>query len=120
MRRRLRATLSASRVFAAGLTSAAITPGTDLFVDLQSINDPAAASFSPDRVRVAKSLDGMDATAVSTPGCIIRITEGFSRAFVDSDSNNDGVNINDCTSSSELLWVSDQFDAVCGSAGWHS
>jgi hypothetical protein len=80
---------------------AAITPGTDLFVDLQSINDPAAASFAPDRVRVAKSLDGMNATAVSDArACIIRITEGFSRAFVDSDSNNDGVNVNDRTSSS--------------------
>ena len=81
--------------------SAAITPGTDLFVDLQSINDPAAASFTPDRLRVAKSLDGMDSTAVSDArACIIRITEGFSRAFVDSDSNNDGVNVNDRTSTS--------------------
>ena len=31
---------------------------------------------------------------------MIRITEGFARAFVDSDSNNDGVNANDRTSGS--------------------
>jgi hypothetical protein len=91
--------------------SLAITPGTDLFADLQSINDPAAALFTPDRVRVAKSLDGMNveirADSVllcfptlgvvggGTPGYQIRITEGFARAFVDSDANNDGTFVND-------------------------
>src|SRR5262245_55192168 len=86
--------------------SLAQTPGTDLFVDLQSVNDPAANQFNPDRVRVAKSLDGMNVEIVSdtlllcfppvgkggTVGqtLAIRITEGFARAFVDLDSNNDG------------------------------
>jgi hypothetical protein len=92
--------------------SLAITPGTDLFVDLQSVNDPTANSFVPDRVRVAKSLDGMnveveDATLLlcfptsgvpptGDPGDIpaefyaITITEGFARAFVDADDLNDG------------------------------
>jgi hypothetical protein len=91
--------------------SLAITPGTDLFADLQSINDPAAALFTPDRVRVAKSLDGMNVEiradtvllcfptlgipGTGTPGYQIRITEGFARAFVDSDANNDGALLND-------------------------
>ncbi len=91
--------------------SLAITPGTDLFADLQSINDPAAALFTPDRVRVAKSLDGMNveirADSVllcfptlgvaggAAPGYQVRITEGFARAFVDSDANNDGALLND-------------------------
>jgi hypothetical protein len=88
-------------------TSQALTPGTDLFVDLQSINDPAANSFTPDRVRVAKSLDGMgvsissDALLLCFPSdgkppsqstdYNIQIREGFARAFVDEDSNNDGI-----------------------------
>jgi hypothetical protein len=85
--------------------SLAVTPGTDLFVDLQSINDPAANSFVPDRVRVAKSLDGMNIEVESatlllcfpttgvppagedTPDYAITITEGFARAFVDNDDN---------------------------------
>jgi hypothetical protein len=84
--------------------SLAITPGTDLFVDLQSINDPAGNSFTPDRVRVAKSLDGMSVkisadslllcfptTGVPPAGTddasySITITEGFARAFVDDDA----------------------------------
>jgi hypothetical protein len=88
--------------------SLAITPGTDLFVDLQSINDPTANSFVPDRVRVAKSLDGMNvdveaatlllcfpATGVPPDGAAeaenaITITEGFARAFVDRDDNGAG------------------------------
>jgi hypothetical protein len=88
-------------------SSQALTPGTDLFVDLQSINDPAANSFTPDVVRVAKSLDGMsididsDALLLCFPSegkppgqstdYNIQIREGFARAFVDEDSNNDGV-----------------------------
>jgi len=90
--------------------SLAITPGTDLFVDLQSINDPTANSFTPDRVRVAKSLDGMNVEIASDslllcfptlgkvdawPQYYITIWEGFARAFVDADANNDGTNIND-------------------------
>jgi hypothetical protein len=92
-------------------SSVALTPGTDLYVDLQSINDPAANSFTPDRVRVAKSLDGMavDIDSDSLLLCFptdgkppeqstdynIQIREGFARAFVDDDANNDGVLFND-------------------------
>lgn len=85
--------------------SLAVTPGTDLFVDLQSINDPAANNFTPDRVRVAKSLDGMNITikpsslllcfattgvapGSSPSGGTITITEGFARAFVDNAPTN--------------------------------
>ncbi|MBM3789313.1 MAG: hypothetical protein FJW35_03075 [Acidobacteria bacterium] len=91
--------------------SIASTPGTDLFVDLQSINDPTANSFTPDRVRVAKSLDGMNVAISSdslllcfptlgkppggSPSYYITITEGFARAFVDNDANNDSLLIND-------------------------
>ncbi len=88
--------------------SLAVTPGTDLYVDLQSINDPTSANFTPDRVRVAKSLDGMNVaispdtlllcfpttgrppSGTEKPSYYIRITEGFARAFVDQDANNDG------------------------------
>jgi hypothetical protein len=80
-----------------------ITPGTDLYASLQSINDPAANLFTPDIVRVAKSLcpyfvsitkdtlllcfptSGKYNTAVTNS---ITITEGFARAFVDATSNN--------------------------------
>jgi len=80
--------------------SAAVTPGTDLFLDLQSINDPSANSFHPSRIRVAKSLKGMNVEVVSSAlSYEIHITEGFARAFVDNDANNDGVNQNDRTDS---------------------
>jgi len=85
--------------------STAITPGVDLFVALQSVNDPAAQNFTPDVVRVAKSFDGINVkitpdtlllcfpTLGKPPGAdttySITITEGFARAFVDSDANND-------------------------------
>ncbi|MBM3792202.1 MAG: hypothetical protein FJW35_17885, partial [Acidobacteria bacterium] len=77
-----------------------ITPGTDLFVDLQSINDPTAMSFTPDRIRVAKTLKGLH--VLFTPGALgfdIQISEGFERAFVDLDASDDGVNSNDRTDS---------------------
>jgi len=86
--------------------STAITPGTDLFVALQSVNDPAAQNFTPDIVRVAKSFDGINVAITSDtlllcfptigrpPGggtkYSITITEGFARAFVDSDAGDDG------------------------------
>ena len=98
--------------------SLAQTPGTDLFCDLQSINDPSANTFNPDRVRVAKSLDGMNVQIVSdtlllcfptagkAPGAVqtlvIRITEGFARAFVDLDAGNDSSLVNDRTDSGGL------------------
>src|SRR5213594_2423387 len=82
--------------------SQAQTPGTNLFVDMQSVNDPAANLFNPDRIRVAKSLDGMNVqivkdtlllcfpTSGKAPGSsqtlTIRITESFARAFVDLDA----------------------------------
>ena len=76
--------------------SAALTPGTDLYVDLQSINDPAANSFYPESLRVAKSLEGMAAEVLSDAfGFQIRVTESFPRAFVDSDAGDDGINSND-------------------------
>jgi len=91
--------------------STAITPGTDLFVAMQSVNDPAAQNFTPDIVRVAKSFDGINVsitpdtlllcfpTLGKPPGVdttySITITEGFARAFVDSDANNDGNLAND-------------------------
>jgi hypothetical protein len=78
--------------------SSGLLPGTDLFVDLQSINDPAANSFIPDRLRIAKSLRGILVESVSGTGKV-QITEGFARAFIDSDAANDGVNINDRTDS---------------------
>jgi len=92
--------------------SLAITPGTDLYVDLQSINDPAATTFTPDRTRVAKSLDGMNVEIEpdnlllcfppygKAPGAealayYIEISEGFQRAFVDDDAADDGSKTND-------------------------
>jgi len=69
------------------------------------VNDPAAQNFTPDVVRVAKSFDGINVKIVpdtlllcfptlgKPPGAettySITITEGFARAFVDADANND-------------------------------
>jgi len=81
-----------------------ITPGTDLYASIQSINDPAANLFTPDIVRVAKSLCPyfvkIDKDTIllcfptygkypvtSTPSYGITITEGFARAFVDKNAN---------------------------------
>jgi len=81
--------------------SAGVIPGSDLFVDIQSINDPSANSFAPDRVRVAKSLKGLSAEVVANGTMFeIRMAEGFSRSFVDRDASNDGVNSNDRIDSS--------------------
>lgn len=81
-----------------------ITAGTDLYASLQSINDPSANLFTPDIVRVAKSLcpyfvsvkkdtlllcfpsSGKYGTN-NDPTYSITITEGFARAFVDANSN---------------------------------
>ncbi len=80
--------------------SAAIVPGTDLFGDLQSANDPAANIFNPSHVRMAKSLKGMNVEVISnSPSYEIRIAEGFERAFVDLDAGDDGINRNDRTDS---------------------
>ncbi len=100
--------------------SLAITPGTDLYVDLQSINDPSAQNFTPDRVRVAKSLDAMNIEIVSdslllcfpplgkapgsaAPSYYIKISENFARAFVDLDAADDSSNANDRVDSGGAL-----------------
>jgi hypothetical protein len=84
--------------------SSGLVAGTDLYVDLQSVNDPAANSFSPDRLRVAKSLKALVAVIFSDSLTYeVRITEGFSRAFVDLDSGNDGNNTNDRVDSTGAL-----------------
>jgi len=85
--------------------SLAITAGTDLYADLQSINDPSANLFTPDRVRVAKSFcpmfvkvkaanlllcfptTGIPNNGTAIPGYSITVTEGFARAFVDRNSS---------------------------------
>jgi hypothetical protein len=88
-----------------------LTPGTNFFAQLQSINDPAANQFNPETVRVATSFDGMNIgispqnlllcfpTSGLVPGGAltnyIKITEGFARAFVDADSNGAGVDASD-------------------------
>jgi hypothetical protein len=78
--------------------------GTDLYLQFQSINDPAANTFFPETVRVAKSLPGMvvdvkDANVLlcfpplgvvpgaNSPNYYIKVTEGFVRAFVSDDGN---------------------------------
>jgi len=76
--------------------SDALTPGTDLFVDLQSVNDPAANAFFPDRLRVAKSFEGLAVEVASNAaGFQIRVAERFERAFVDRDAGDDGIGAND-------------------------
>jgi hypothetical protein len=78
--------------------------GTDLYAQLQSVNDPAANSFSPGTIRVARSLPGLnvevkDANVLlcypptgvvpggGAPNYAITISEGFVRAFVVADNN---------------------------------
>ncbi len=80
--------------------SEAVVPGTDLFVDLQSINDPSAVSFTPDRLRVAKSFEALTAGVLADAFSFrIIVTEVFARSFVDMDANDDGINANDRTDS---------------------
>jgi len=55
------------------------------------VNDPAAMSFSAVRVRVAKSLKGLTVNVVQESlSFYILISEGFDRAFVDSDAPTTG------------------------------
>jgi hypothetical protein len=91
-----------------------IVAGTDLYAQLQSINDPSATQFEPETIRVAKSLPGMTVNVVDDsvllcfpsygvspsedadyPDYYIRISEGFVRAFVAEDSNAAGADITD-------------------------
>lgn len=97
-------------------TSTAVLQGADLYAALQSINDPTAYSFAePEAIyRVARSYPGLAAdvsgnvalllcfpTLGIPPGQYpmfsnyIRVREGFARAFVDNDANNDGLTFND-------------------------
>jgi hypothetical protein len=76
--------------------SSALTPGTDLYVTLQSANNPAACSFSVDRLRVATSFRGLKMDVASDGlSYVVHITEGFARAFVDADAGDDGLRNND-------------------------
>jgi len=94
------------------------TAGTDIFAQLQSINDPAANQFNPDTIRVAKSLPGLTVGVTSAtvllcfpnfgvapttgttptttvPAYAITVTEGFARAFVCLTSTSGANLIND-------------------------
>jgi hypothetical protein len=74
----------------------AIVPGTDLYANLQSANDPTATSFFPDSVRVATSLDALDLRLVELGASLqIGVTEGFARAFADLDAGDDASPAND-------------------------
>jgi hypothetical protein len=85
-------------------------PGLDLNVYLQSVNDPAANQFEPDKIRVAKSFPGMNidiksdaillcfpttgkpVSGTAIPAYSITISEGFPRAFVGLNSATGAVN----------------------------
>jgi len=84
-----------------------VLANTDLWVQLQSVDNTNI--FNPDTVRVAKTQPGMYVGTTSDTGMLcflnwgspsgtssfltqyITITEGFYRAFVAKDANNDGV-----------------------------
>jgi len=74
--------------------SVAIAPGTDLYADLQAVSDPIGTGFTRDRVRVAKSFQGMKTEVLTSPMRIV-ITESFARAFVDADAGDDGPDATD-------------------------
>jgi len=97
-------------------TSTAVLQGADLYAALQSINDPAAYSFEEQDAiyRVARSYPGLAARVQGNTALLlcfptlgippgeypmfsnyIRVSEGFARAFVDIDANNDGLTFND-------------------------
>jgi hypothetical protein len=127
--------------------STGVTQGTDLYASMQSINDPSAANFTPDAVRVAKSLPGMAVkvtkdnqllcfpttgvppAGTALPGYSIRVTEGFARAFVDLDANNDGSNTYDRvdsggnligapTNSTQVTFFLDSIPASVSGVNW--
>jgi hypothetical protein len=99
-----------------------LTAGTDLGAQLQSINDPAANSFFPETIRVAKSLPGLTVSVTADnvllcfpsygvapgssntyPAYMITLTEGFVRAFVARDSNSANVDATDRADSGSFL-----------------
>jgi hypothetical protein len=102
------------------------TAGTNLYAQMQSINDPAANMFYPETIRVATSYPGLLVTAVASdtatlclpsygklnnavPAYGITIQEGFVRAFVAADSNIAGPDATDRT---------DSFGQLLGQASW--
>jgi len=119
-----------------------ITPGTDLYASLQSINDPAANLFTPDIVRVAKSLCPffVQVTKDTLLLCFptsgkyntgqtagILITEGFARAFVDATSNNhlttarvdsSGALLGDPTNNTEFIVYLKDIPASVSAISW--
>lgn len=108
--------------------------GTDLYAQMQSINDPSANLFFPETIRIAKSFPGMVVTSVVSDTAIlcfqqfgkdgnaplqnyIRIQEGFVRAFVAKDSNGTGLDLTDrLDSSGEFLGQSAYSTST--SSGW--
>jgi hypothetical protein len=101
--------------------------GTNLYAQMQSVNDPSANLFYPETIRVATSYPGMLVTAVTsdtvtlclpdygkmanaTPGYGITIQEGFVRAFVAADSNRSGPDSSDRV---------DSFGQLLGQASWN-
>jgi len=113
-----------------------LTPGTNFFAQMQSINDPAAAQFQPETVRVATSFDGMNIkvtpmnlllcfppTGLAPGGSYtnsIKITEGFARAFVDADSGAAGVDAADRVDSGGPagVWTTDTVTPIASVAGY--
>jgi hypothetical protein len=96
------------------------TAGTNMYVQLQTVNDPAANLFYPETIRVATSYPGLQvkvayagpllclpsygAFSSAVPAYSIQIQEGFNRAFVAADSNIAGPDSTDrVDSKSELL-----------------
>jgi hypothetical protein len=112
------------------------SPGTNLYAQMQSINDPAANIFYPETVRVATSFPGLVVTNVVSdtaslclqpfgkdqnlmPGYYIEITEGFVRAFVAKDSNTPGPDLTDrVDSGQQFLGQADYTTAT--NTGWYS
>ena len=75
-------------------------------MDVEAVNDPSSVSFVPNRLPCSRSFDGMQISIISaclpnpslscgSPIYSITIQEGYYRAFVDADANNDGNLSND-------------------------
>jgi hypothetical protein len=76
--------------------SAAAQPGTDIYVDIQPLNGQAVNAFTPNRIKVARSFEGLNMSPITVNGDTgIRVGESFAKAFMDLDANDDGINLND-------------------------
>ena len=119
-----------------------IVVNTDLYAQMSSINDPAANQFTPDIVRVAKSLPGLvvDVTDSSVSLCFppfgtvlgsppeyrIRIREGYVRSFVNYDPSNipwsrldsSGALLGSPTNATRLKVVLNSIPASIASISW--